>query len=117
MASHNDVGRYGENLAENYLVSCGYQIICVNWRYKYWEVDIIARDGDCLVFIEVKSRKTTLYGDPADFVDEKKQHNLIKAAEEYIYITSYIGEIRFDIVSVYLKDSRVELIKDAFWSN
>jgi len=117
MTKQRDYGNYGEQLASIYLRNLGYTIIALNWRYKYWEVDIIANDGNTLVFVEVKSRTRAHYGQPEDFVDAKKQYNLIQAADAYIDTTGYEGEIRFDIVSVYLETKKMELIKDAFWSN
>lgn len=117
MAKHIESGKFGEALAERFLRDKGYQIISVNWRYRYWEVDILAKDKDILVFVEVKSRKRSDFGYPADFVDEKKQRNLIQAAEAYIELVNYDGEIRFDIISVFLDTGKVEIIKDAFWSN
>ncbi|MGN0004219.1 MAG: YraN family protein [Sphingobacterium composti] len=117
MANHLKSGKYGENLAVDFLNNAGFDILAVNWRFKYWEVDIVAMEENILVFVEVKSRKSDLYGVPSDFVDNKKQQNLIQAAEAYIELNKYVGEIRFDIVSVYLETKKVELIKDAFWSN
>lgn len=117
MSKQQDFGKYGEQLAATYLQNLGYTIIVLNWRFKYWEVDIIAKEQDTLVFVEVKSRSKDEFGYPADFVDLKKQANLIKAADAYIDWTGYEGEIRFDIVSVYLGQNKLELIKDAFWSN
>lgn len=117
MSKQQDSGNYGEQLAVDYLRNLDYEILAVNWRYKYWEVDIIAKNDDSLVFIEVKSRSNTCFGNPEDFVDLKKQNNLIQAAEAYLELTNYQGEIRFDIVSVYLETKIIELIKDAFWSN
>lgn len=110
-------GDYGESLAIAYLQHMGYELLAVNWRYRYWEVDIVAMDGDILVFVEVKSRSNLGFGQPEEFVDLKKQRNLIQAADAYIERMDYQGEIRFDIVSVYLGTSKIELIKDAFWSN
>lgn len=117
MANHLKSGKYGENLAVDYLKKENFDIIALNWRYKYWEVDIVAKDQNTLVFVEVKSRRSDSFGVPSDFVDLKKQPNLIKAAEAYIELNKYEGEIRFDIVSVYLETKKVELIKDAFWSD
>lgn len=117
MAKHLESGKYGEKLAVEYLSQNGYEMIAVNWRYKYWEVDIIAQDGISLCFVEVKSRLGSQYGVPSEFVDVKKQKNLVQAADAYIDVSHYEGEIRFDIVSVYLESNKIELIKDAFWSD
>lgn len=117
MSKQKNFGDYGEGLASAFLKNNGYEIIVINWRFKYWEVDIIAKENTTLIFVEVKSRTTSDYGHPEDFVDVKKKKNLIKAADAYIELTGYEGEIRFDIVSVYLGTGKIELIKDAFWSN
>ena len=84
MANNLKSGKFGENLALSYLKNEGYDILAVNWRYKYWEVDIVAKDHFTLVFVEVKSRKSINFGEPSDFVDDKKQRNLIQAADAYI---------------------------------
>lgn len=117
MAKHLEAGSLGEEIAVRYLRELGYKILFTNWRFKHLEVDIIAKDGDILAFVEVKSRKSKAFGLPHEFVDWHKQKNLIRAAEAFIAMKSYEGEIRFDIVSVFLTTSEVELIKDAFWSN
>lgn len=120
MATHLQLGQFGEQEAKRYLEAQGYQILATNWRYKHWEVDIIAKDADILVFVEVKIRTSTAFGEPFSFVDERKQRNLIKAAEAYLRINGHEGDIRFDIVSIHVqknKEANVQLIKDAFWSN
>lgn len=117
MTKQRDSGSFGELKSVDYLVQHNYTILSQNWRYRYWEIDIIAKDGDILVFVEVKSRSNPDYGNPEDFVDLKKQVNIIKAADAYIELMGYEGEVRFDIVSVYLDTNKIELIKDAFWSN
>ncbi|GGH20858.1 YraN family protein [Sphingobacterium alkalisoli] len=117
MAKHLEAGIWGEQQAVRYLQECGYDIISINWRHKHLEVDVIAKDGDILVFVEVKSRNDSRFGEPKEFVDHRKRRNLIRLADAYISYTKYEGEIRFDIVSVFLKENKIELIKDAFWSN
>lgn len=117
MATHLDAGRLGEQQASTYLLEHGYTMLAMNWRYRHWEVDIIAMDAQTLCFVEVKTRKNNVFGEAADFVDHKKQQNLIQAADAYMALNHYEGEIRFDIVSVYLETNTIELIKDAFWSN
>lgn len=118
MAKHLESGKRGEQLALTFLKERGYQIVTLNWRHQYCEVDIIAKDKGILVFVEVKSRSSSLFGEPDSFVDSRKQALLIRAAEAYLASSGYEGEIRFDIVSVYLRENNhIELIKDAFWSN
>ncbi|HMR18556.1 MAG TPA: YraN family protein, partial [Sphingobacterium sp.] len=112
-----EAGIRGEAWAVAYLREQGYEILYQNWRYKHLEVDIIAKDRGILVFIEVKSRKSNAFGLPHEFVDLRKQQNLIKAANAFLGSNAYFGEIRFDIVSVFLKSKEIQLIKDAFWSD
>lgn len=119
MAKHLEFGKQGEQDAAAFLRTQGYQILKTNWRYKHWEVDIIAKDGDILTFVEVKSRSSIQHGEPFQFVDYKKQKNLIKAAEVFLRIIRYQGDIRFDIVSIYNRNDKkdISLIKDAFWGS
>ncbi|PRD49330.1 YraN family protein [Sphingobacterium haloxyli] len=119
MAKHLEFGRHGEWEAQTFLRSQGYQILQLNWRYKRWEIDIIAKEGDILAFIEVKSRSSTQFGEPFQFVDFKKQKNLIRAAGVFLRRINHQGDIRFDIVSVYSRNGKKEisLVKDAFWGS
>ena len=71
MADHNLLGKKGEEVAQKFIASKGYKIIAANWTFKHKEIDIIAQDGDCLVFIEVKSRTENYWGNPEEFVTKK----------------------------------------------
>lgn len=93
-------GREGENQAADYLTSKGYEILVRNYRYKHAEIDLIVRKGSFIVFVEVKTRSYSFYGEPEAFVDFKKASTVINAAEQYTYENKYEGNIRFDIVSV-----------------
>lgn len=117
MAKHLETGSDGEKRAMGYLRQLGYEVLHQNWRHRHLEVDIIEMDRDVLVFIEVKTRKSKAFGLPHEFVDAQKQKNLIAAADAYLEHNAYIGEIRFDIVSVFVTTNEVQIIKDAFWSN
>lgn len=119
MAEHLAFGKQGEWEAQKFLHAQGYQILQINWRYKRWEIDIIAKEGDILAFVEVKSRSSTAYGEPFQFVNLKKQKNLIKAAGVFLKKINHQGDIRFDIVSIYSQGGKqdISLIKDAFWGN
>lgn len=117
---NQQIGQIGEQGAVDYLISRNYKVIQRNWRYKRFEVDVIAQDENQLVFIEVKTRSSTKYGEPAAFVDSKKQRLLIQAADEYAYLHNFNGEIRFDIISIYIsKENQINKIKhivDAFYT-
>lgn len=118
MSNHLDRGRLGEKEALSYLQRQGYQIVERNWRHKRFEIDIIAKDNGILTFVEVKTRKSFALAEADFFVNRKKQNTLLLAAEEYLFHSGYEGEVRFDIVAVYLdRELKIELIKDAFWSN
>jgi putative endonuclease len=118
MASHNLFGKKGEMMAAAFLQAKGYAIAEMNWRFGKAEVDIIARHEDKLIFAEVKTRSSSAFGRPEDFVTGQKEMLLKEAADEYLYQHNFEGEIRFDIVSVlFLKndDYTIEHIEDAFW--
>ncbi|MFD2598019.1 YraN family protein [Sphingobacterium corticis] len=116
MTTQKETGNFGEQQAQAYLQSCGYEILAVNWQYKHLEADIIMRDGAVLVFVEVKTRSSVSFGHPQEFVDEKKQERLFRLAEVYVDEVEHQGDIRFDIVSIISKNGlQIEHIKDAFW--
>ena len=116
MAKHNDFGKLGEELAVNYLVGKGYEILERNWRNIHKEIDIIAKNGKFLVIVEVKTRQTDEYGNPDIAVTRKKQRMLISAANAYISKNNMDVETRFDIISIIFKDGEpvIEQIEDAF---
>lgn len=117
MASHNELGKKGEELAEEFLLKNGYKILEKNWRFKKAEVDIIALKKDILAIIEVKTRSTTHFGNPQDFVNQKKIKLLVEAINEYITSKDLDVEVRFDIVAIVKTDSNftIEHLKDAFY--
>ena len=100
MSEHNDVGREGEALAANFLQQKGYEIVDRNWRYGPKEIDIVARDGDTMVFVEVKTRSTLAFELPQEAVTKKKMKNLVEAADAYMIQNNIDLEGRFDIVAV-----------------
>ena len=116
MAEHNDFGNLSEELAVNYLVGKGYEILERNWRNIHKEIDIIAKDGKFLVIVEVKTRQTDEYGEPDIAVTRKKQRLLIAAANAYISRNNMDVETRFDIISIIFKDGEpvIDHIEDAF---
>lgn len=109
-------GIYGEDLAVNHLLQKGYKILERNWRCGHLEVDIIAETDDCVVFVEVKTRKSTAFGNPEVFVDVQKQRHLIRAASYYSKFKNITKEIRFDIVSIVnnMEGQEIRHIEDAF---
>lgn len=117
MASHNQTGLSGEDMAVKHLIEKGFEILQQNWRHSHWEVDIIAAKDGILHFIEVKTRKTKKFGHPEESVSKKKIQNLINAAEEYLYLHPQWQRIQFDILSIsIIKNEPVEyfLIEDVY---
>lgn len=105
MYLRHEIGRVGENIATKYLERLGYTIIERNFSAKQGEIDIIAKDKDEFVFIEVKTRTSLLYGKPIEAVDNKKQKNLINTVKYYLYSKHLENQfIRIDVIEVYLKD-------------
>ena len=118
MASHNDLGFKGEALAKAFLGKIGYEILDENWTHGKAEVDLIAYFKKQIIFVEVKTRTSTSFGLPEDFVSQAKQNQMDLAANEYIELMNHKGEIRFDIVSILFDKQNnytINHIKDAFW--
>ncbi len=112
-----ETGNMGEDLAAKFLLKEAYKILERNWHFGKNEIDIIARDGEFLVFVEVKTRRSASFGEPEAFVTRAKQRATIKAANGYIMIKNLDLEARFDIVSVLYNGNSydVKQIKSAFY--
>ncbi|HLC49255.1 MAG TPA: YraN family protein [Candidatus Andersenbacteria bacterium] len=95
-------GSHGENIAKEFLEHLGLQFLQANWRCKMGEVDLIFQDKDERVFVEVRSRKETTFGEGLETVFFQKQKKLIKTAKYYQQKERYWGNIRFDVVSIVL---------------
>ena len=105
MYLRHETGKTGEEFAAKYLESIGYTIIERNFVARQGEIDIVARDKEELVFIEVKTRTNTLYGKPIDAVNIHKQKHLISTVKYYLYVNHLENEfVRLDVIEVYLKD-------------
>lgn len=112
-------GKLGEDEAQKYLINHGYKVIERNYKLKYGEIDIIATKNKFIIFVEVKTRLSDLFGAPAEAVDMKKQQKIIKVAKQYLLRKNiYDYPCRFDIIEIYLKDgkSKINHIEDAFWA-
>ncbi len=117
MVERQQVGRAGEEAATEYLCRQGYRILERNFRCRLGEIDLIARDGRTLVFIEVKTRRSRTFGDPAFAVTSEKQRRLILASQVYLGRKGDPQDVcRFDVVTIQLDRAglHVELIKNAF---
>lgn len=116
MKSTTDKGNLGEGMAVEYLQEHGMAILERNWRSGHLEVDIIARDGEMIVFVEVKTRETNTWGEPQTSVTADKQRNLIKAANLYVLSKDINSDTRFDIISIILNEDNTKIthIPNAF---
>lgn len=109
-------GTRGEIIASNYLKGKGYKIIAMNHKNKLGEIDIIAKDKEYLVFIEVKTRYSRKFGDPLEAVDERKQYKIRNIATMYLKINRLLdAPCRFDVIAI-LGDSDDDIrhIENAF---
>lgn len=110
------LGNEGEEIAARYLKKKGYKILKRNFVAPSGEIDIVARDGGTMVFVEVKARTDNRFGLPAEAVGTRKQQKLRSVALHYLQKLRKQPPARFDIVSVYIRDGREEIehLKDAF---
>ncbi len=100
-SNSKSLGKKGEEIAEKLLISKGYEIIKKNFTFGKGEIDIIARDGEYIVFVEVKSRRNYLYGEPEYSITKSKQRQLKKIAEAYFYVNGIQEQLcRFDVITI-----------------
>ncbi|GGF63734.1 YraN family protein [Wenyingzhuangia marina] len=116
MASHNDLGNLGEALATEYLIKQDYTILDKNWRYLKAEIDIIAIKGNTLAIVEVKTRSTTFFGSPEEFITKSKIKLLITAADAYVQKKNLDVDVRFDVMAIVKNkhETTIDHIKEAF---
>ena len=113
-----ETGKKGEDLAVKFLKEKGYEILETNWRFRRSEVDIIAKDGAILVFVEVKTRSYDYFGKPESFVSTRKKVLLQDAASAYMRKINHTWEIRFDIIGILMQNpTNIEInhFEDAFF--
>ena len=117
MAQHNKLGKRGEQLAVDYLLTKGYEIVERNFRFDNAEVDIIAKKDDILAIVEVKTRSTNDFGNPQDFVKPKQIKNIVKAVDEYVTDNNLDIEVRLDIIAIVkkYKGFGIEHFENAFY--
>ena len=118
MKDHIELGRKGEDIAVAHLESKGYRILERNWRLGKEEIDIVARDGNFLVIVEVKTRTSNVFTEPETSVTKSKQRILVRTANAYMNYRRQYGEVRFDIVTVLFRPGGeiINHIVDAFYA-
>ena len=115
LTARNANGKRGENLACNYLKNQGFRILERNHRLGRSEIDIISRDRDILVFVEVRTRSSSTYGFPEQTISSRKEEVILQGAEEYMHRINWNGRIRFDIIAIELYPTvEIEHFQDVF---
>ncbi len=117
MPTQKEIGELGEMLARQHLTNLGYEILEKNWHYGHLELDIIARDNNELVIVEVKSRSGLRYEHPSEAVTTGKMKRIVEAADAYNRENNIEMETRFDVVTIifFEKGHELEHFKDAFY--
>lgn len=118
LQSSREIGLLGEDIAARHLKALGFSIVCKNFRSRFGEIDLIAKDGDTIVFVEVKARRNQSFGRAIEQVNKAKQRKIMKVACAYLASTGdYASEVRFDVLAIDMLPGgvkRVELIRGAF---
>lgn len=116
--SNKTLGDEGEHLAANYLIGLGYQIMARNFRIRAAELDLVAKDGDTIAFVEVKTRRSTRFGTGAEAVNGRKQQKIIQAARYFLQQRHLEGApCRFEVIEIYAEKGGTPVlhhIKGAF---
>lgn len=117
--SRTALGRRCEDLAADYLRRQGYRVIERNARMRFGELDVVARDGGTLCFVEIRARSSTHFGWPEESVTPQKRQRLVRLAQGYLQRLGVApGPVRFDVLSILLgpdgAPARTRLIKGAF---
>ena len=117
MPKPDELGKKGEEIARKYLIDNGYRILAKNWFYDHREIDIISRQADEIVVVEVKTREGDYFEEPWEAVSTKKIRNIVEAADAWLKQEQIDLETRFDVISIiFSKDGSYELthFQDAF---
>ncbi len=118
MAEHIDTGKKGEYIAASFLQQNGYNILEKNWTNKKFELDIVAKKGNTLFIVEVKTRHSNYLGEPEEWVSKTKQQHLVKGANAFVEYFNLDIDVQFDIITVVLNGDKhlVHHIQDAFYA-
>ena len=112
MTITTELGARGERIAAAYLTDAGLRLLDRNWRCRDGELDIVAREGDALVFCEVKTRRGTGFGHPVEAVTAIKQRRLRLLAHRWLAAhDEHAPELRFDVVGVLVRPARPALVR------
>lgn len=118
MAHHNDLGRYGEQLGADYLAQHQYVVLHLNWKFSYYEIDVIASKNNVLHFIEIKTRLSVTFGLPEEDADRRKWMNIFKAAKVFQHRNPGWKRVQYDLLSIRVFDNappEYSLIEDVYY--
>lgn len=118
MAKHLHTGKQGETLAVEFLTQRGYEILHRNWRYSYYEIDLISWKSPVLHFIEIKTRSNYRFGYPEESVTDKKMKSVMKAAEEFLQLHPAYKIVQYDVLCITLKSNQCPdffLLEDVYY--
>ena len=117
MAESHNLGKKGEDLADDYLKNAGFKILYRNWKWGKHEIDIIAENKDLIVFVEVKTRTDDYQMHPVTAVTTEKQKSIIYAADGYLQRFNINKESRFDVMTIIKKGEsfQIDHIESAFY--
>ena len=112
-----ELGQKGEQIAIEYLLKKNFKILERNYRFQKAEVDIIAKQENIIIAVEVKTRSTKAFGNPQDFLKPKQIQRIVKAMDHYIISNHLDAELRFDIIAIISEGSRtdIEHLENAFY--
>jgi putative endonuclease len=117
LTSHS-LGKRAELCAENFYLKKGFLTLERNYRYGRAEIDLIVRNNNLLVFIEVKARTNKDFGLPENFISKAQQTRILKVAEQYIYLHNWVSNIRFDVIAISVNSHGqyfLEQFEDSFY--
>lgn len=100
MAAHNELGKWGEQVAVEYLQKKGYQIMFRDWKIGHRDLDIIAKKDDVVVILEVRTRRNNRFGDTEMTIDRQKIKNICIASNAFVKRLKIDNDIRFDIIAI-----------------
>ncbi len=117
MAKHNILGREGEDIAAKYLEQKGYAVLDRDWHCGHKDLDLVVTKDNTIVFVEVKTRTGNEWGDPQDFITDRKIRRIVNSADAYLRFNQVDMDVRFDVISIVAEggEYKVEHIEQAFF--
>ena len=117
MAKHNILGREGEDIAAKYLEQKGYAVLDRDWHCGHKDLDLVVTKDNTIVFVEVKTRTGNEWGDPQDFITDRKIRRIVNSADAYLRFNQVDMDVRFDVSSIVAegREYKIEHIEQAFF--